>query len=148
MDDLGWRDLGVRGSEFYETPHIDRMAEEGMQFTRAYAAGPLCAPSRGAILSGKYPAQTKFTSVVSNAPDDALDAQSKALGVANRFLEAPTGRICHSRRLSSPSDSVRLATRPASSANGIAGGNPAITRRTVAMRRSMRCDGRAGILII
>ncbi len=89
MDDLGWRDLGVSGSEFYETPHIDRMAEEGMQFTRAYAAGPLCAPSRGAILSGKYPARTKFTSVVSNAPDDELYAQSKALGMGNAYLEAP-----------------------------------------------------------
>jgi arylsulfatase A len=89
MDDLGWKDIGISGSEFYQTPHIDRLAEGGIRFTHGYAPGPLCAPSRGALMSGKYPARTKFTSVVSNAPDDALYSQSKALGVGNKYLEAP-----------------------------------------------------------
>lgn len=88
MDDLGWKDLSVTGSAFYDTPNIDRLAAGGALFTRAYAAAPLCAPSRGALLSGKYPARTKFTSVRSNAADDSLFSQSKMLGVGNTALEA------------------------------------------------------------
>ena len=48
VDDLGWRDLGVQGSSYYQTPHIDRLAAEGMRFTNAYANAPNCAPSRAA----------------------------------------------------------------------------------------------------
>ena len=51
-DDLGWRDLSVQGSTYYETPNIDRLAEEGMRFTDAYANAPNCAPSRAALISG------------------------------------------------------------------------------------------------
>ena len=40
IDDLGWRDVGFNGSRYYETPHIDRIAREGMIFTDAYACGP------------------------------------------------------------------------------------------------------------
>ena len=46
IDDLGWSDLGYAGSRFYETPHIDRLAGEGVVFTDAYANAPNCAPSR------------------------------------------------------------------------------------------------------
>jgi len=61
IDDMGWRDLGCYGSAFYETPHIDRLAAEGMRFTGAYAACPVCSPSRASILSGKYPATVGVT---------------------------------------------------------------------------------------
>ncbi|MCB1020068.1 MAG: sulfatase [Acidobacteria bacterium] len=60
-DDLGWRDLGVYGSTYYETPNIDRLAAEGVRFTDAYAAGNSCSPTRGSILTGKYPATTQLT---------------------------------------------------------------------------------------
>lgn len=53
-DDLGWRDLGCMGSKFYDTPHIDRLASEGMLFTDAYANAPNCAPSRACLMSGQY----------------------------------------------------------------------------------------------
>ncbi|MBB6052892.1 sulfatase [Armatimonas rosea] len=53
-DDLGWRDVGYQGSDFYETPVIDRFAKEGMVFTHAYAAAGNCAPSRACLLSGTY----------------------------------------------------------------------------------------------
>ena len=53
-DDLGWCDLGVEGSDFYESPHIDRIANEGMRFTQGYAACQVCSPSRASILTGKY----------------------------------------------------------------------------------------------
>ncbi|MBN2412473.1 sulfatase [candidate division KSB1 bacterium] len=61
IDDLGWRDLGCYGSKFYETPNIDRLAAEGMRFTDAYAACPVCSPTRASILSGKYPARMHTT---------------------------------------------------------------------------------------
>lgn len=54
VDDLGWTDLGFQGSEYYETPRIDRLAKEGMVFTSAYANAPNCAPTRACIFSGQY----------------------------------------------------------------------------------------------
>lgn len=53
-DDLGWKDVGYAGAEFFETPHIDRMAAEGMRFDAAYSSGSNCAPTRACLLSGTY----------------------------------------------------------------------------------------------
>ena len=53
VDDLGWTDLGCFGSSFYDTPHVDGLARSGMKFTNAYAACPVCSPTRASILSGK-----------------------------------------------------------------------------------------------
>ena len=53
-DDLGWTGLKCFGSDFYETPHIDRLAEQGMRFDHAYANMMNCAPSRASIMSGQY----------------------------------------------------------------------------------------------
>jgi len=61
IDDLGWADLGCTGSSFYETPHIDRLAGEGVRFTDAYAACPVCSPTRASIMTGKYPATVGLT---------------------------------------------------------------------------------------
>lgn len=61
VDDLGWTDLGCFGSTFYETPHVDRLAATGMRFTDAYAACPVCSPTRASIMTGKYPARTNTT---------------------------------------------------------------------------------------
>ena len=61
IDDLGWTDLGCYGSTFYETPNIDRLASEGMRFTDAYAACPVCSPTRASIVTGKYPARLGIT---------------------------------------------------------------------------------------
>ena len=60
-DDLGWADLGCYGSDFHETPHLDRLAAEGIRFTDAYAAAAICSPTRAAILTGKHPARLRFT---------------------------------------------------------------------------------------
>ena len=60
-DDLGWRDAGCYGSTYYETPHIDHLASEGMRFTCAYAACAVCSPTRASILTGKYPARLHLT---------------------------------------------------------------------------------------
>ena len=61
IDDLGWMDLSCQGSRFYETPHIDRLAAQGMRFTNAYAACPVCSPTRASIMTGKYPARLHVT---------------------------------------------------------------------------------------
>ena len=55
VDDLGWTDLGSFGTSFYETPNIDKLCASGMKFTNAYAACPVCSPTRASILTGKYP---------------------------------------------------------------------------------------------
>ena len=60
-DDLGWADLGVYGSDFHETPHLDRLATEGMRFTEAYAAAPVCSPTRASLLTGRSPARIHQT---------------------------------------------------------------------------------------
>ncbi len=61
IDDLGRQDLGCYGSTFYETPNIDRLAARGVRFTNAYAACPVCSPTRASIMTGKYPARLGIT---------------------------------------------------------------------------------------
>jgi arylsulfatase A-like enzyme len=67
VDDMGWTDSGAYGSTYYETPHIDALAQAGTMFTDAYAASPLCSPTRASLLTGKYPARLGVT-----APDGHL----------------------------------------------------------------------------
>ena len=61
VDDWGWTDLGVYGSAFYQTPHLDKIAQEGVRFTNAYASCPGCSPSRAALLTGKVPPRVSIT---------------------------------------------------------------------------------------
>ncbi len=63
-DDLGWAQVGCYGSDFYETPNIDRLATQGMRFTDAYAACPVCSPTRASIMTGKYPARLHLTDFI------------------------------------------------------------------------------------
>ncbi len=60
-DDLGYHDLSITGSDYYETPNIDRIALEGMEFTNGYATCQVCSPSRASIMSGKFPARHGIT---------------------------------------------------------------------------------------
>ncbi len=53
IDDLGWMDLACQGNKLVETPNIDRLASQGIRFTDAYAAAPVCSPTRAAILTGQ-----------------------------------------------------------------------------------------------
>jgi arylsulfatase A-like enzyme len=61
VDDLGWKDLGCYAGTFYDTPNINRLASEGMRFSNAYAACPVCSPTRASIMAGKYPARMDTT---------------------------------------------------------------------------------------
>ena len=63
-DDLGQRDLGCYGSTFYETPNLDRLAREGLRFTDAYAACPVCSPTRASLLTGQWPQRTGITDYI------------------------------------------------------------------------------------
>ncbi|MCP4455162.1 MAG: sulfatase-like hydrolase/transferase, partial [Planctomycetes bacterium] len=54
LDDFGWRDTSYMGSDFFETPHLDKLAGEGMLFTNAYSCASNCAPARACLLSGQY----------------------------------------------------------------------------------------------
>jgi len=67
IDDLGWNDLSSYGSTFHETPMIDQLAQSGMRFTSAYAASPVCSPTRASILSGKSPARLNITDWIPGA---------------------------------------------------------------------------------
>ncbi len=60
-DDLGASDLAVYGSRFHETPHLDRLAADGMRFSNAYAAANVCSPTRASLLTGRYPARLGIT---------------------------------------------------------------------------------------
>ena len=56
-DDLGWKDLGSYGATFYETPHLDKLASEGIRFTDAYTSSTVCSPTRASIITGQTPAR-------------------------------------------------------------------------------------------
>jgi arylsulfatase A-like enzyme len=61
VDDLGWADVGCFGSTYYETPHIDALAASGVKFTAAYAACPVCSPTRASIMTGRHPVRVDIT---------------------------------------------------------------------------------------
>jgi arylsulfatase A len=61
VDDMGWSDLACYGSDFHETPNIDRLARESVRFINAYSASPVCSPTRASIMTGKNPARLNMT---------------------------------------------------------------------------------------
>ena len=71
VDDMGWKDLSNEGSTFYESPHVDPIAEEGMKFTRGYATCQVCSPSRASILTGKYPPNHGITTWIGDRAGEA-----------------------------------------------------------------------------
>lgn len=87
-DDLGWTDLGCQGSEYYETPNIDRLAAQGIRFTRFYVS-PNCTPSRAALLSGQYAPRTGIYTVGDTVRGDAED---RKLNVPENVRDLPLDR--------------------------------------------------------
>lgn len=89
VDDMGWMDSGVYGSQYYETPNIDRFAEQSMRFTDAYAL-PLCSPTRASILTGQYSARHGITSATGHRPAKpaATSAYPEKAPPHRRFLYA------------------------------------------------------------
>jgi arylsulfatase A-like enzyme len=89
IDDMGWRDAGCYGSSFYETPNIDRLAAEGMRFTDAYAACPVCSPTRASIMTGKYPARMDTTDWFGAPQPETILDEKKCPRWARRMRNFP-----------------------------------------------------------
>lgn len=88
-DDLGVNDLGLYGSTFHETPHLDALARRGMKFTQAYSASPLCSPTRSSILTGLYPARVGITTPSCHVPEVILEkATAKSAAPTQKALFA------------------------------------------------------------
>ncbi len=68
VDDLGWSNLGYRSPSLFETPNIDRLAREGVDFVRCYSPSPTCSPSRAALVTGKHPARLKIVRHITDNP--------------------------------------------------------------------------------
>src|SRR5262249_6401805 len=68
-DDLGINDLSCYGRKDQPTPHLDRLAQQGMRFTTAYAAQSVCSPTRAALMTGKTPASLHLTTFLPGRPD-------------------------------------------------------------------------------
>lgn len=77
VDDMGAHDLSNEGSTYYESPHIDRIAKEGMKFTRGYATCQVCSPSRASILTGKYPVNHGITTWIGDAFGEAWSKRGR-----------------------------------------------------------------------
>ena len=97
VDDMGWRDLGCQGSDFYETPHVDRLAASGMRFTNGYSACTVCSPTRAAMMTGQYPARLHITDWIAGhqrpharllPPDWTKHLPLEAVTVAERLKAA------------------------------------------------------------
>lgn len=72
-DDLGYSELGCYGNTFNETPNLDKLAAQGVRFTNAYAAAPVCSPFRAALMTGQYPARVGITDYLRPNAADHLD---------------------------------------------------------------------------
>ncbi len=81
-DDLGWRDTALYGSTYYETPNIDQSATRGMMFRNAYAASPLCSPTRASIMTGLHPARIGITTPSAHLPQVILQQTLQEKGPA------------------------------------------------------------------
>ncbi|MEJ8820318.1 sulfatase [Lacibacter sp. H407] len=97
-DDLGYADLSCYGRKDYQTPHLDKLAAQGMKFTQAYAAAPVCTPTRTAFMTGRYPARTSIgllepwvpskrdNSIGLNAADHSVAALVKKAGYETALI--------------------------------------------------------------
>ena len=95
-DDLGWADTTLYGhTKFYKTPNVERLAQRGMTFMRAYSASPLCSPTRSAILTGLSPARTGITTPNCHLPQVVLEAKpgAKAQPDQKAIQPAPVTRL-------------------------------------------------------
>jgi len=102
-DDLGAHDLGATGSKFHETPHLDRLAAEGMRFTQAYSACTVCSPSRAAILTGMHPAHLQVTDWIKGHDHPKAKLRPPAW-----TQQLPLERITLAERLSALRDTLHL----------------------------------------
>lgn len=92
-DDLGWAELGCYGNDFNETPHLDRLASQGMRFTQAYAAAPVCSPYRASFITGQFPARVGITDYLRPSEPRPLPTQHVTIAEALRDAGYATGFV-------------------------------------------------------
>lgn len=98
-DDLGWRDLHCYGNEHVDTPALDQLATEGMRFTNAYAASPVCTPTRAAMMTGQSPARLRITNHAPGNPD-GFALKDSPLHEAENIRHLPLAAVTIAERLS------------------------------------------------
>ena len=108
-DDFGWGDLASNGGTIAETPHLDRMAREGVRFTQFYVASPICSPSRCGIITGQFPARWRINSYLQTR------AGNKACEMARDYLDPEDALRFHG-------SCRRRATPPRTSGSGTSAG--------------------------
>jgi uncharacterized sulfatase len=81
-DDLGYGDIGVQGSRAIDTPHVDRLAGEGVRFTQFYSSAPVCSPSRAGLLTGRYPLRSGIMTAMPAAKDTLARRLTRRAGMA------------------------------------------------------------------
>jgi len=90
IDDMGWADFSCFGNEAVQTPHVDRLANEGIRFEQFYVNSPICSPSRVAISTGQYPQRWKITSYLAHRRQNSARGMAQWLDpsapVLARFL--------------------------------------------------------------
>lgn len=93
-DDLGWADVGFQGSRFHRTPALDELARTGLVFTQAYAAAPVCSPSRAALVTGLSPARLHMTSVLgTRTPVEDVEERMEAAEAGDLVEPAVRDRL-------------------------------------------------------
>lgn len=94
VDDMVWNGPACYGSDLHETPNIDRLASEGVRFTQAYSASPVCSPTRASMTTGKHPARLHMTtwheSAVSRLTDPGTEKLAEPLTEPSLGLEYVT----------------------------------------------------------
>ena len=97
IDDLGWMDLHCQGNERLDTPNIDKLAREGMRFTDAYSAAPVCSPTRAAIMTGQSPARLGITNHLPDRPQ--FQPKNATLRSAKTLEHLPLEQLTIAERL-------------------------------------------------
>jgi arylsulfatase A-like enzyme len=92
VDDMGWMDCTVNGSQYYETPNMERLAKNGIVFKSAYTVNPLCSPTRASILSGKYPERFHLTTPSGHLPPNPDTPLMKESAAAWNKVVCPDSR--------------------------------------------------------
>ena len=94
-DDVGYADVGVFGAKGYKTPHLDRMAAEGVKFTDFYAAAPSCTPSRAALMTGCYPQRVSLPNVI--GPSAKIGISSDEMTIADVLKPLGYATACYGK---------------------------------------------------
>jgi arylsulfatase A-like enzyme len=92
-DDLGWAELGCYGNTFNETPNLDKLAKQGVRFTHAYAAAPVCSPYRAALLTGQHPARVGILDYLRPNSSNALPVSQTTLPEMLKHKGYTTGMV-------------------------------------------------------